>query len=85
VADRAGARDDVRMIVGGDDRQAPFFREATADRLSIFLVPIVEDDLRAVVGRRRQLYPGRIGGHDDDARNIQDASCQGHRLRVVAG
>ena len=45
---RALAGDDVRVIVGRDERQAALVREPLADRFAILAVAIVEDDLAAV-------------------------------------
>ena len=82
---RALAGDDVRVIVGRDQRQAALVREPAADRLAVLAVAIVEDDLAAVAFRGDALHGRRVGRHDDDARDVEHLPGERDRLRVVAG
>src|SRR5262249_21721936 len=79
------AGDDVRVIVGRNQRQPALRGEALPDGFSIFFVAVVEDDLAAVAFRRDLLHRRRIRRHDDDARNAEDLSGERDRLGVVAG
>ena len=81
---RALAGDDVRVIVGRNDRQAALARQAAPDCFAIVALAIVEDDLSAVALRRHAFDGGRVGRHDDDSRNAKHPACERDRLRVVA-
>ena len=82
---RALAGDDVRVIVGRDEREPALARQPLADRFAILAVAIVEDDLAAVPFRRAALHRRRVGRHDDDARDVEQLAGERDRLRVVAG
>ena len=79
------AGDDIRMVVGRDQRQAALARQPTADRLAIFGVAVVHHDLGAIAARCRHLGTRRIVRHHDGGRDAQLPRRQGDRLRMVAG
>src|SRR5213076_706324 len=58
---RALAGDDVGMIIGRNDREAAFTRNAMSDGFAVVALAIVEDDFAAVFFRRRPLDRRRVG------------------------
>ena len=82
---RALARDDVRVIVGRNQREAALGGEPAADRFAVVALAIVEDDLAAVAFGGDAFDGGRVGRHDDDARDVEQLAGERDRLRVIAG
>src|SRR6185369_710053 len=60
---RALAGDDMRMVIGRDQRHAALLRELRADGLAVLAVAVVEDDLPAVALRGGHLRGRRVLGH----------------------
>ena len=81
---RSLARDDVRMVIGRDDREPAILPELTSDCLAVLARTVVQDDLAAVALRRFDLHGGRIRGHHDDPRHAEHTPGQRDGLRVVA-
>ena len=81
---RALARDDVGVIVRRNHGEAAFVRHATADRLAIAVVAIVDDHFAAVFFGGLALDHRRVGRHDDDARDVEHASRERDGLRVIS-
>ncbi len=65
--------------------EAALGREFFPDRDAVFFLAIVENDLRAVARRVRDLERGRVRRHDDDGARTDVAGGGRHGLRVVAG
>ena len=83
-AARALARDDARVVVGGDEHQTALARQRLRD-LHPFIARWPDpDDLRAVRADARHLDRRSIRGHDDDGRDAQQAGGARHALGVVA-
>jgi len=81
---RALAGDDVRMVEGRHQGHAALFGQAAADGLAVVGEAVEGDHLGAVFPRGGDLGCGRVLGHDDQGRHIEQARRQRDGLRVVA-
>ena len=82
---RALAGDHVRVVVGRDQRHAALLGEPAADRLAVFGVAVVEDDLAAVALGGGQLRGRRVAAASRSTAGMPSScAAQRDRLRVVA-
>lgn len=84
-ADRALARDDVRMVVGRHEDRAGALGELGRRGEGLVEDVPAQHHLRAVVAGRRELGQGDADGHEDGRLDAELARGEGDALRVVAG
>ena len=73
------------MIVRRNHNQTALGGKAASQRFAILELAVVDDHLAAVAFGRVALDRGRVGRHEDDARNVEQVPRERDRLRVIAG
>src|SRR5215203_373700 len=82
---RALAGDDIRVVVGWDERQAALGGELRPEHVAVVLVAVEVHDLRGVAARRRDLHRRRVLRHQHRDGHALELPRVGERLTVIAG
>src|SRR5262249_42776447 len=83
--DSAGARDDVRIVVRGDERRAGGHRERLRQALGLVVVRRLSAERRAVTPNRFELGLRRITRSEDDEALTERLRRGCQRAAVIAG
>ena len=74
---RALPGDDVRMLERRNQCQSALFTQLPGDHFALLLHSIVQHHFRAITARRGELHRGRIVGHDDHRRRVEQLALPG--------